>query len=727
MTAGWSETANAGDPQDYPYVRRLGETGSFVVNDISANGSVAVGYSSTNSGPRSFRWDVATGGLFYVDDMTGAGRGRAEKVNSDGSVFVGTLSSGQAFRWSASTGVWNLGTLSGDRQSTAKDVSDDGSVVVGGSGAIETQKAFRWSATTGIMTALDMPSDSKSSIANGVNADGSVVVGEYHTTTNINAFRWTATTGATQNIGTLPGSSDARAVAVSADGSIVAAESRFLVFIPFEELEDRMGDGDTSSSFPSFIDDISFGGDAMFAVDEWHGFRWNATTGVMQPLGSIGGSGGSSPYAMNADGSVIVGASQAGSRQRGFRWTETTGMVSVEDWLRSNGVTVAADFTHNATGVSADGNIIVGQTKNNTPYIARIVLADPGTSQPRTTLDDVDAVTSGNPGNGGRQPRGIDLTSGSGTSTTPSTSSGTSASSSSSASSTSSTSAPPSGSSAASTSPATTAPPASNASSVSPPGSAPTTGHSVLPARSGIIDLDQYARTLAAKPHTGIGLTIANTVLDGAHGAPMHSLLEPGRQSFSVVSDIGYNDGYGTAGGFGIADIGYGIGLEGGTTARIAFGGLYDQRDIDTGGDFIHRGFYIAPEISLPLTGGLHATIGGYYATGRMSIERGLFAGGNRSQCLGGETAVRLAGRALNQRMEPDALCRGDLCQSRDGRLCGDRRRVSGHFRCERRAIHHHSRRSRWRYRSQRLHPPHGTSRGGLSAGKEDGSDDGRH
>lgn len=413
-----------------------------------------------------------------------------------------------------------------------------------------------------------------------------------------------------------------------------------------------MSDGDTSSSFPSFPNDISFGGDGLIAVDEWRGFRWNATTGAIQPLGAIGGNGGSSPYAMNADGSVIVGAAQSGSRQRGFRWTEATGMVSVEDWLRGNGVTVLADFTHIATGVSADGNIIVGQTKNNTPYIARIVLADTGTSGPSTTLDDVDAVTSGATGNGGRQPRGIDLTGGSGTSTPTSTSSGSSASSSSSASSTSSTPASPSGSSGASTpsatttSSATSAAGASNAASAPPPASAPpsasaappasaaqpasaaTAGHSVVPARSGIIDLDQYASTLAARPNAGVGLVIANTVVDGAHGAPMRSLLEPGQQSFSIVSDIGYNDGRDAAGGFGIADISYGIGLEGGATAHISFGGLYDQRDIDTGGEFTEKGFYIAPEISLPVAGALYATIGGYYAPGRMLIERGYLNGG---------------------------------------------------------------------------------------------------
>ena len=128
------------------------------------------------------------------------------------------------------------------------------------------------------MTALDMPPYTVSSVAHAVNADGSVIVGQYYTAIGTHAFRWTAATGVAHDMGTLPGSFDARAVAVSADGSLVAGESRFVVDTPFDELEDRMSDGYTSSSFPYSRDDFSFGSD-IISVDEWRGFRWNATTG----------------------------------------------------------------------------------------------------------------------------------------------------------------------------------------------------------------------------------------------------------------------------------------------------------------------------------------------------------------------------------------------------------------------------------------------------------------
>ncbi|AAK86587.2 hypothetical protein EN41_15495 [Agrobacterium tumefaciens] len=629
MLLGLNCVATAGDIPGFPYVRWLEGAGTNFVNGISGDGSVAVGYSISSNGPRPFRWEAATGTLRYIDGGIEANGGRPEKTNVDGSVIVGTSSSDQAFRWTARTGMRTLGTLQGIGKSSATGVSGDGSIIIGVSENADVQRAFRWSAATGVMTAIDMPADVTSSVANDVSLDGRVVVGEYFTAANVHAFRWTATDGAV-DIGTLPGSYGARALATNTDGTIVAGVSRFVVQVPIEVLEDRAGKFDGTD-----IKDGPVNPDVKMFIDEWHAFRWNAATGSMQPLEVIPNGSGSIPYAMSADGSVIVGNWQSASGQRGFRWTEPGGMLSVEDWLRNNGVPIASDFTSTATDVSADGNIVVGRTRNNTSYIARIVLAVSATADPRTNLDNVDTVTPADPRSSGRQPRGIDPTNRAVTSTTPSASSGTT---SSSPSSTSSASASPSGSSNTSTSPATTTSGAAStptASSVSSPGSAAKTGHSILPARSGIIDLDQYAGTIAARPNAGVGLNIANIVLDGAHGMPMRSLLEPGRQSFSIVSDVGHNDGRDAAGAFGIADIGYGFGLDGGATARIAFGGLYDQRDINTGGDFIHSGFYIAPEISLPLTDGLYATIGGYYAPGRMSIERGYLNGGTMDYSRG--------------------------------------------------------------------------------------------
>lgn len=95
-----------------------------------------------------------------------------------------------------------------------------------------------------------------------------------------------------------------------------------------------------------------------------------------------------------------------------------------------------------------------------------------------------------------------------------------------------------------------------------------------------------------------------------------------------MTPDLGYDDGAGPHGGLGIANLGYGIGLEGGATARLSVGGLYTRQDIDTGGDFTQDGFYVVPEVSLPVMDGLYATVGGYYASGSLDIRRGYLNGG---------------------------------------------------------------------------------------------------
>lgn len=90
--------------------------------------------------------------------------------------------------------------------------------------------------------------------------------------------------------------------------------------------------------------------------------------------GGLNGGALSKAKATNADGKVVVGWATDGAAanaSRAFRWTQATGMQSVENWLRSTGVTVAQDITSDATGVNQDGSVVVGNTQNNTAFIAR--------------------------------------------------------------------------------------------------------------------------------------------------------------------------------------------------------------------------------------------------------------------------------------------------------------------------------------------------------------------
>ncbi len=85
-----------------------------------------------------------------------------------------------------------------------------------------------------------------------------------------------------------------------------------------------------------------------------HAGRWNAADGFtlvdVMPGGAPCGSDLSSSYAMNHDGSVLVGLHWLGCEARAFKWTAGAGSVD----LGSSG------NSSRATGVSADGAVVVG-------------------------------------------------------------------------------------------------------------------------------------------------------------------------------------------------------------------------------------------------------------------------------------------------------------------------------------------------------------------------------
>ncbi len=288
---------------------------------VSADGSVVVGRASTAAGAgvlHAFRW-TASGGMEDLGTLGGA-VSVAEGVSADGSVVVGQslnavgLGLDRAFRWTAGGGMQDLGTLGG-ATAWAYGASADGSVVVGRSlSAAGASHAFRWTAGGGMQDLGTL--GGASSAAHGVSADGSVVVGAAHSASGaLHAFRWTAG-GGMQDLGTL-GGTDSYAFGVSADGSAVIGRA----------------------STPSGAS---------------HAFRWTAG-GAMQDLGTLGGTQ-SHGHGVSAGGSVVVGrATIASGAFNAFRWTTGEGMQSL-------GTLGGAGSW--AQGVSADGSVVVGHASN---------------------------------------------------------------------------------------------------------------------------------------------------------------------------------------------------------------------------------------------------------------------------------------------------------------------------------------------------------------------------
>lgn len=334
----------------------------------------------------------------------------ATSVSADGSVVVGQVASSDgsgiwhAFRWKASDGIQELERLNGGTWSEARAVSADGKVVVGGAddGAQgNTQRAFRWTQSGGIQSLGVLPGG-HTSVANSVSANGSVVVG-WATLENWvgHAFRWTAT-GGMQDLGALNGVGWSQALGVSADGSVVVGWSDGGVWgetaFRWTQASGMQGIGTLNDGSHSWARGVSADGTVVvgwsndgLVNDAERAFRWTQATG-MQSLGTLPGGDISAANGVSANGLVIVGqASDATSPFRAFRWTQVGGMQTVEDWLRSNGVTIPTNVTNSATATNYDGSVVVGNLIGQRAFIARVSAMGSGL----ITLADVQASLAG--------------------------------------------------------------------------------------------------------------------------------------------------------------------------------------------------------------------------------------------------------------------------------------------------------------------------------------------
>jgi probable HAF family extracellular repeat protein len=202
-------------------------------NGISHDGSTVYGWNDQEDGVRSgVIWQ--NGVPLDLVDVNHNPVGEALASSGDGSVVVGgnlfgDTGADEAWRWTAATGVQSLGFITGapakpgkrhaypmsaahsekgdaklgtapegffPPQAYAFAVSDDGKVVVGGSGIFPVRHAFVWTQATGMVLLSDyaaahgvtIPTGWDLSSANAVSADGQVIAGWGFNGTNVASF-----------------------------------------------------------------------------------------------------------------------------------------------------------------------------------------------------------------------------------------------------------------------------------------------------------------------------------------------------------------------------------------------------------------------------------------------------------------------------------------------------------------------------------------------------------
>ncbi len=181
--------------------RTLSAGWNSAISDLSRDGSVAVGRSSSSYYGIAAKWAVsANGTMTSLGDLAGgATESGATRISADGSTVVGwgTSATGvTAFRSVGGAAMSSIGDLTGGRVfSEALGVSANGTVVVGRSESAKGMEAFRWTSTGGLAALGDLPGGIFQSIATGVSGDGNVVVGVGSSEADNEVFIWDAGRG----------------------------------------------------------------------------------------------------------------------------------------------------------------------------------------------------------------------------------------------------------------------------------------------------------------------------------------------------------------------------------------------------------------------------------------------------------------------------------------------------------------------------------------------------
>src|SRR5690625_2227591 len=308
----------------------LGETFSpMVPPQVVTDDGRVIGVKYHGNRSMAFFWK-RLGGHVEVDSVEI--QGSIDGFSSDGTIIIGSRN-GMAFRWTEADGIVDLPPLyTDDYSSTASDVSDDGSVVVGRASGPRGSVPVRWTVGGGIET-FDRIID---------NFDGNP----------FSAYVW----------------------AVSGDGLVAVGHSDYMDYMDDIRTQAAIWHGTSISLLGTLHEDqndpwswaldVSFDGSVVTGVSGYYGadstraFRWTEAAGIVD-LGTFGEES-HDPHGISADGSVIVGTAGSASEAKiAFRWTLEGGLEDLNAVL-SEALSDGSELRW-ASALAPDGRFIVGQ------------------------------------------------------------------------------------------------------------------------------------------------------------------------------------------------------------------------------------------------------------------------------------------------------------------------------------------------------------------------------
>ncbi len=155
-----------------------------------------------------------------------------------------------------------------------------------------------------------------------------------------------------QGLGDLSGGSfNSGAYGVSSDGQVVVGNS--ISASGYKAFRWTSAGGMVSIG-PGYANAVSADGQVIAGLNGGEAFRWTNLSGMIS-LGDLpGGSFESGATGVSSDGQVVVGYSSSTSGYEAFRWISAGGMIGLGDLS-------GGSFESVANGISSDGQVIVGR------------------------------------------------------------------------------------------------------------------------------------------------------------------------------------------------------------------------------------------------------------------------------------------------------------------------------------------------------------------------------
>lgn len=298
-------------------------------------------------------------------------------VAADGSRAAFTANTDQgarAFTFTPGMTPQSIGLPAGGSSAFAGGISADGLAVGGTSNVGGRNRPFRWTSAGGFQL-LPFRAGGTYATGRGFSGDGLTIVGDSDAlaSTARTATIWPSL-GSPIALGALPGGTPdfsgylSLATGANHDGSVVigwsrsGAGERGFRWTAADGMQDL---GTLPAGTRAYANAIDATGTIIAGASDAGGaelvaFRWTLDAG-MNPLGSIPGLRGSQAFGISAAGDAVVGvAGISAAEQRAFLWRADLGMVSLQTLLPTLGVNLTGWVLSEARGVSNGGTMIIG-------------------------------------------------------------------------------------------------------------------------------------------------------------------------------------------------------------------------------------------------------------------------------------------------------------------------------------------------------------------------------